>query len=361
MAVKVTKPEINVREVLSELSNPTGTAGLDILRAETPQEVFNYIGAGRRNLIINGAMQVWQRGTSSSGALSNAYATADRWNFNTRSCTTRNISQQSFTVGQTDVPGNPEYYLRGEFSNNSGTNGPFIMQRIEGVQTGSGQTLTFSFWAKADSSQTITPAMSQQFGSGGSAAVDIGSTPSTITVGTSWERHTVTFDVPSISGKTIGTSSYVRADVRLPANTAITFDLAQVQLEVGKVATPFEHRSFGEELALCQRYYHQLGGTHKVIGSAFSASTSEVSINFNFPTQMRTTPSVSVSAIGDFEFRTFNNTALTLSGSSANVNYITPDGGSYWRAGESLGGQGLAGEVRTRSGVTGYIYFEAEL
>jgi len=221
---------------------------------------FSAVSTGRRNLIINGAMQVWQRGTSSSGALSNAYATADRWNFNTRSCTTRNISQQSFTVGQTDVTGNPDYFLRGEFSNDSGSTGPYIMQRIEGVSTGSGQTLSFSFYAKADATQTITPKISQQFGSGGSTAVDVSSTPSTISVGTNWQKYTVTFDVPSISGKTIGTNNYMRVDFRLPANTAITFDVALVQLELGNSASPFEHRSYGEELALCQRYYEKITG-----------------------------------------------------------------------------------------------------
>jgi hypothetical protein len=63
MTVKVSKPAINVREELAELRKPTGIAGEAMLRAETPQEQFNLIGAGRRNLIINGGMQMAQRGT----------------------------------------------------------------------------------------------------------------------------------------------------------------------------------------------------------------------------------------------------------------------------------------------------------
>ena len=62
MAVKFTKPEINVREKLAELDKPSGIAGEAMLRAETPQEQFNLIGAGRRNIIINGDFQVSQRG-----------------------------------------------------------------------------------------------------------------------------------------------------------------------------------------------------------------------------------------------------------------------------------------------------------
>ena len=65
MAVKFTKPEINVREKLAELDKPSGIAGEAMLRAETPQEQFNLIGAGRRNLLLMAGMTVWQRGTSS--------------------------------------------------------------------------------------------------------------------------------------------------------------------------------------------------------------------------------------------------------------------------------------------------------
>jgi len=69
MAVKFTKPEINIREKLSELDKPSGIAGEAMLRAETPQEQFNLIGAGRKNLLINGGFDVWQRGTSFTDAV----------------------------------------------------------------------------------------------------------------------------------------------------------------------------------------------------------------------------------------------------------------------------------------------------
>ena len=69
MAVKFTKPEINVREKLAELDKPSGIAGEAMLRAETPQEQQTLIGAGRRNLLINGDFQVCQRGTYTSTTL----------------------------------------------------------------------------------------------------------------------------------------------------------------------------------------------------------------------------------------------------------------------------------------------------
>ena len=64
MAVKFTKPEINVREKLAELDKPSGIAGEAMLRAETVAEQQALIGVGRRNLLINGSTQVSQRGTS---------------------------------------------------------------------------------------------------------------------------------------------------------------------------------------------------------------------------------------------------------------------------------------------------------
>jgi len=73
MAVKFTKPEINVREKLAELDKPSGIAGEAMLRADTVAEQQALIGVGRRNMIINGDFQVWQRGTSFSSGF-----TADR-------------------------------------------------------------------------------------------------------------------------------------------------------------------------------------------------------------------------------------------------------------------------------------------
>ena len=81
MTVKITKPQINAREELNDLKKPTGVAGEAMLRAETPQEQFSLIGAGRKNLIINGGFDVWQRNTSFTGA---GY-TSDRWIISTTS------------------------------------------------------------------------------------------------------------------------------------------------------------------------------------------------------------------------------------------------------------------------------------
>jgi len=210
---------------------------------------------GRRNLIINGGFDVWQRGTSFSNV--NDTYTADRMYVVSGGGTTGdNVTQQAFTVGQTDVPGEPTYYFR--FTAGSTSSNKVVHHRIEDVRTGAGQTVTLSFWGKASTAHSSTIELGQNFGSGGSSAVVPAAQSYSLT--TSWQKFTFNIVLPSISGKTIGTSSYLYiAFIRsLPASN-VDIDIAQMQLEIGSVATPFDHRSYAEELALCQRYYNRLG------------------------------------------------------------------------------------------------------
>jgi hypothetical protein len=97
--------------------------------------------------------------------------------------------------------------------------------------------------------------MRQKFGSGGSADVTLSDT---VTVTDSWAKHTVTFTLGSMSGKTIGANNYLYLFLNItPAGDGETFDLAQVQLCAGSVALPFQPKSFAEELRDCQRYYEK--------------------------------------------------------------------------------------------------------
>ena len=277
MTLRASKPAFNVREKLTELGRRFGLKGSELAAAETVQEARDLVSAGRRNIIINGNFDIWQRGTSTTGALSNAYGSADRWMFHTRSLTTRNISRQAFTDGQTDVPGNPLYYLRFETSNNSGSFGAYMMQRIEDVRVGAGEDVTVSFYAKTNSGGgTFQAAFSQQFGSGGSAATD--NVAGSFTPTSSWKKYYFTINLPSISGKTIGTNNYLRFDIRFPANTAVTLDISKIQLERGINSTDFEHRSYGEELALCKRYY-QVWKTSDSDFNGYEAATNDHSLD----------------------------------------------------------------------------------
>ena len=179
-----------------------------------------------------------------------------------------------------------------------------LEQRIESVRTFAGQQVTVSFWAKADASKPIAVELLQSFGTGGSPSAEvtaIGVTKTTLS--TSWQKITVTATVPSISGKTIGTNGddYLALDIWFDAGSTYnartdslgqqsgTFDIAQVQIEPGPVATPFERRPIGTELALCQRYYQ-----HTIVVRI--GGTSAPGIGFHggdqFLVQMRTSPTM---------------------------------------------------------------------
>jgi hypothetical protein len=210
-------------------------------------------GITGRNLIINGAMQVAQRGTSISPATGAYSFSLDRWKSYSGSSYT--ISQQEFAAGQTDAP-NIKNYMR--IANGASTTS--LHQLIEDVTTVSGTSVTLSFYIKGSSAYTLEIGAYQNFGSGGSATVNTANL-ATVAVTTSWTRVTATFTVPSISGKTVGTSSYLRIDIGtgtyyIPASN--TTEITGIQLEVGETATPFEHRSYGDELARCQRYYRKV-------------------------------------------------------------------------------------------------------
>jgi len=250
-------------------------------------------GLTGRNLIINGAMQVAQRGTSFD---QNDTYTLDRFRINA-SAETLTVTQQSFTAGQTDVP-RAEKFLRlivTTTGNNAG-----VTHRIEGVEQLSGQTVTLSFYARGGQGGQAVPTtfrtyFNQNFGSGGSSAVNVqGSTNHTLT--TSWQRFTATVTLGSTSGKTIGTAPYTEIFFQQTTGEACDFDLTLCQLELGETATDFEHRSFGEELALCQRYTWKLGGfgSDQYFGSPwlyFDGNNVHNGPFFN-PVQMRAQPSM---------------------------------------------------------------------
>lgn len=243
-----------------------------------------------RNAFINGNFDIWQRGTSGFG-LQNEYS-ADRWMAGT--ATTGSVSRGTFTAGQTDVPNNPTYYLS---FNKTGTGDYAIFgQKIEDVKTFAGQTVTLSFWAKANAATTLQGYVYQVFGSGGSTTVATLVAFPDNAVTTAWKKFTLTISIPSVSGKTIGTSSYIAFYV-LPGSSNSswtgTFDFAQAQVELGSVATPFERRQYGAELALCQRYYYKVicDTSGKRFCNAYSSSTTQAIGCIFFPVSMRVQPS----------------------------------------------------------------------
>ena len=251
-----------------------------------------------KNKIINGDFGVWQRGTSFSNPAANAY-NADRFVlYFDGTGATRTISQQTFTPGTAPVPGYEGQYFFRYAQTVAGTSNTvnLLYQKIENVQTFAGQSVVLSFWAKADSARSITCTANQNFGSGGSADVDTNFT-GTASVTTSWQRFSFTVAVPSISGKTIGTSSFLGIRLFLPAGTTPTIDIWGVQVEAGSVATPFTTATgtLSGELAACQRYYYRSSSTasnpYALFTQAFGANSStQVYTSTRLPVSMRIPP-----------------------------------------------------------------------
>jgi len=285
----------------------------------TTPNAYNTVG---KNRIINGNFDFWQRGTTASYSVTSSQYLADRWHMRTTATANVTISRQSFTLGQTDVPNNPKYFYRWDITSHTSGSG-ILEQRIEDVSTFAGNTCTLSFYAKCNTTQTLSSTYIQVFGTGGSS--DVTTSGSSFSLTTSWQKFTATFTLPSISGKTIaGGDDYLNIRFYMP-DTVCTVDLAQVQLEAGESATEFEHRPYTTELQLCQRYYFILSG------NLFSTSYSTASLgNVFHPVTMRATPTYSA---------TTNTGGHSLNPQGPNIGYI------YSGTGSTSSVTGLAGDA----------------
>jgi hypothetical protein len=284
-----------------------------------------------KNKIINGDFGIWQRGTSFSNP--KGVYTADRYAFNYDGTGNLTISQQTFTPGTAPVAGyEGQYYMRlNQTTAGSGTTFSVLQQPIEDVRTFAGQTVTISFWAKADAARTLGIALRQEFGSGGSSVVDTSGAGASLT--TSWARYTNTITVPSVSGKTIGTGSSLRLFIQLPLNTTQTIELWGVQVEAGSVATAFQTATgtLQGELAACQRYFYNVNfqnttrSAYNTIGNGFNSTTTNARIFINLPVSMRQAPSAltySGTFVIDDGVTGFTPTNITINQSGANVVFI---------------------------------------
>ena len=297
---------------------PVGNDGETIVADSSTSTGLSYQAnwAAGKNKIINGAFSISQRGTSFSSVASGTY-TLDRWMSNyDGTAGTYTISQQAFTAGTAPVAGYESQFFARYAVTVAGTGGAVraFDNRMEDVRTFAGQTVTVSFWAKADASRSVGVQLYQNFGSGGSGEVYTSGTSASVT--TSWARYSTTISVPSISGKTIGTSSFLGLRLTIPYGATATIDVWGVQAEAGSVATAFQTATgtLQGELAACQRYFQRLVNgsetTNEAITLAQAYGTSGAIAALQWLVPMRTTPTMTVSAISHFAI--FNASASDL-------------------------------------------------
>ena len=245
-----------------------------------------------RNLIINGAMQVAQRGTSSTG---DDYTTVDRYKV------ADNGRDEVLTKAQVDVASGTTPYTLGfrkalKITNGNQTSGAgaadyvYIHYGFEGQDiansgwnyTSSSSYITLSFWIKSSVAQSFKGYFISEQGTSSTYAFDTGSLSAD-----TWTKVTktipgnsnLTFNNNNAKGLTLYLWTYLGTDFTSSSTTEdvwatfssgsrtqdatstwwttndATFEITGLQLEVGSVATDFEHRSFAQELALCQRYF----------------------------------------------------------------------------------------------------------
>lgn len=305
-------------------TNPTDRTQGDLISASDWNNLIGEDGSldyanfrrGRKNYIINGNFDIWQRGTSETGRTNVGYL-ADRWLINPSGATI-DSSQEAFTVGQTDVPNEPAYFYR--FTNTVAADNAGLWQKIEGVRSLAGQTATISFYAKYTTNEptSLSLDINQDFGSSGSSDVAT-SIQTGITLTTSWQKFTYSISVPSISGKTVaGGDDNIAFRISNPNTEIWDMDIAQVQVEKGSVATDFEHRHIGEELALCHRYYQNSGntGARYIINGAMQSSTQFFGL-IPISTPMRTNPTITLGLSQVLASNGgYDNTGVTVSSSS---------------------------------------------
>ena len=361
MTVRITKPEFNLREKLSELDRPIGLKGSELMRSNGAQDARDLIGAGRKNMIINGDMRIAQRGASETGITLQGYYTCDRWHIQLNGPTLK-LEQDS---------DNPGYGFQNSLAITTTTavgsiaagNAIKLRYLIEGYDvaqlqygTTHAKPFTLSFWVKSS--------LTGQFAISFSRDSRIVNRQVTVNSANTWEHKSVTIlgDVTTaFSNTTNGTgmiinifpssganstdgsnirqwNSYHNAHTAYGANmghltvTNSVFKITGVQMEVGKVATEFEHRPYAEELALCQRYFETInlyGANTTYTGGGYNRHIGEVF----WKVEKRAIPTSNTPGIGNYQPGGGSGT-VTLSGptingavlNSGNTNSTYPDG-----------------------------------
>jgi len=363
--------------------------------AELAALIGSQTALSNRNMVINGAMRVAQRGTSATGV--SGYIAVDRFR-----CTgsADAVDQLSLTHAQvTDVPdgfansykitvSTPETALAADEMIR-------IEHRMEGQNlqhlkkgTSSAEAVTLSFWIKG----SVT----------GTYIVNLHDTDNTRTIAASytinaantWEYKTITFagdttgaldndNAQSLSlywylgagtdwtSGTLGTSwgAFTKANVavgqtNILTTSGATWQITGVQLEVGETATPFEHRSFGDDLARCQRYYYRIqeGGTYQRFGTHQCVSSGNGYAVIHLPVSMREKPSLHTTGTAS-NYAVYENNginacssliALNSNGSSTDVISIIANS-----AGNLAGGN--AAELISNNNANVFLGFVAEL
>jgi len=326
---------------------------------------------GRRNMVINGAMQIYQRGSTSTYQNSGGYD-VDRFSYRrdgTISTTTFDVSQEN-TTGLPDFPKCLQVQVKDAAISDPNSDDDFYNtikcalegQDLQALQygTATAQPVTISFYVKASVAGTYCLSIDIPQATASDSKDYV--VEYTINSANTWEKKAITIPAPSVSdlsinikndnsagfqinwvmaGNRTGTSrrrtsttdqwidrsqggSYEFTHTANQTNNWATLDnifqLTGVQFELGENASDFEHRSFGEELFSCQRYHQRFTGvTNGRVGFGVKTSATGARCIIPFNTAMRATPSHSVTGTPRFETGAAAQNVSSINTSGANT------------------------------------------
>jgi len=373
--------------------------GLERLNTATTKKIGK-----NKNLIINGAMTVQQRMTSATtgGQNLSGIKTVDRFSLQF-SGTDNPPTQIPVDVASGTTPYTLGFRkafkaINGNQTSGAGASDTIVMlYRLEGQDlansgwnyTSSSSYITFSYWVKSSVAQNFFVTLKSGDGTPQKYATETGSLSAD-----TWTKVTKTipgnsniqFDNDNGEGLEIEWSIFRGTDqtgsmslnawaannnsVRTPDQTSTwyttddaTFEITGVQLEVGSVATDFEHTVYADELLRCQRYYWQSNGqladtqpASMIHGDFINKSTTVADCSYRYPVRMRAAPTVGTS--GTFKFDSQTTVNLTALAAINNTEVCCQLRGT---TGGSLNASGGIGYSLLTSANTNFLSFEAEL
>jgi hypothetical protein len=354
-----------------------------------------------RNLIVNGAMNVAQRGTTVSSLNSAGYHTVDRFKFDIitfgvwTSDWMTNVQGQTYEAGATERFRNA---LRVTCTtpdlSPAGTDNVKIVyfvegQDLQGVNYGqsTAKDLTISFWVKSNKTGNATFEVIQEDNSDKQFSASY-----TINAANTWEKKVIV--IPADTSGVINNDNGRGLDLIWWLNSGATFTggsqggwralvnanrnsdnigvgsaaddefyLTGVQLEVGSKSTPFEHRSYADELQRCMRYYQEYTSSTNglgIAGAGYVETGTQTEFVFFLSTPMRTLASANITEIGDLEVRIggsrFDVTGLTSVAFNDNFSLATTRVTNV----DSSASAGTVARLRSE-GVGAGFSFDAEL
>jgi hypothetical protein len=227
------------------------------------------------NILINGGFDIAQRGTTISGIGSAKY-TLDRWKATS--------SGADSTVTQVSGATYPKALrLTGAGS----TSGTYLQQRVESANSRhlAGQTATFSVYLRASTAKTVEFSIGYASGGTDTFSGTTGIASANFSVTTTDTKFTWTGSIPSAA------TTGIQVELKISSQGSAWYEASNAKLEIGSTATDFEYRSYGEELAMCQRYY-QKTNTNTVF-ACFVNGTNQVQFSPALNCPLRASPTVS--------------------------------------------------------------------